>query len=259
MTATAITAESVIEALPGILEKRPEIRYKFYAIIEEKFPSREETNRILEELKSMREESNKRFEAVDRRFEAVDRRFEEMRADMDKRFEAVDRRFDAMHEEIMSIKSDVSRIDDRVTRIDSDVQEIKKSQKEISVSLLPFMRRGGYHFEDTVKGVIEMALKIKDGKIEHFTEEIDGEEIERDAYVHNGEKILFEIKSRVQRRDVSYFIRDIKLVEQKIGKVRPVMIGFLIDESALEYCNKAGIEVINPDVDLAKEKKAQHN
>jgi len=173
----------------------------------------------------------------------------------------------------MSIKSDVSRIDDKVTRIDdrvtriddrvtrmdNDLGEIKKSQKEISVSLLPFMRRGGYHFEDTVKGVIEMALKIKDGKIEHFTEEIDGEEIERDAYGNNGEKILFEIKSRVQRRDVSYFIRDIKLVEQKIGKVRPVMIGFLIDESALEYCNKAGIEVINPDVDLAKEKKAQHN
>ncbi|ODS37357.1 MAG: hypothetical protein A7315_13565 [Candidatus Altiarchaeales archaeon WOR_SM1_79] len=241
MTAAAITAESVIEALPGILEKRPEIRYKFYAIIEEKFPSREETNRILEEIKSMREESNKRF--------------------------------DAMHEEIMSIKSDVSRIDDRVTRMDdrvtrmddkvtrmdNDMGEIKKSQKEISVSLLPFMRRGGYHFEDTVKGVIEMALKIKDGKIEHFTEEIDGEEIERDAYVHNGEKILFEIKSRVQRRDVSYFIRDIKLVEQKLGKVRPVMIGFLIDESALEYCNKAGIEVINPDVDLAKEKEARHN
>jgi len=104
-----------------------------------------------------------------------------------------------------------------------------------------------------------MALKIKDGKIEHFTEEIDGEEIERDAYGNNGEKILFEIKSRVQRRDVSYFIRDIKLVEQKLGKVRPVMIGFLIDERALEYCNKAGIEVINPDVDLAKEKEAQHN
>ncbi|ODS37363.1 hypothetical protein BEH94_07750 [Candidatus Altiarchaeales archaeon WOR_SM1_SCG] len=241
MAAAAITAESVIEALPGILEERPEIRYKFYAIIEEKFPSREETNRILEEIKSMRKESNKRF--------------------------------DAMHEEIMSIKSDVSRMDDKVTRMDdrvtrmddkvtrmdNDMGEIKKSQKEISVSLLPFMRRGGYHFEDTVKGVIEMALKIKDGKIEHFTEEIDGEEIERDAYVHNGEKILFEIKSRVQRRDVSYFIRDIKLVEQKIGKVRPVMIGFLIDESALEYCNKAGIEVINPDVDLAKEKKAQHN
>jgi len=255
MASSAITAESVIEALPWILEERPEIKYKFYEIIEKKFPAREEMNRILEELKSMREESNKRFEAVDRRFEAVDRRFEavDKRFEaVDRRFEAVDRRFDAMHEEIMSIKSDT-------VRIDSDVQEIKKSQKEISVSLLPFMRRGGYHFEDTVKGVIEMALKIKDGKIEHFTEEIDGEEIERDAYVHNGEKILFEIKSRVQRRDVSYFIRDIKLVEQKLGKVRPVMIGFLIDESALEYCNKAGIEVINPDVDLAKEKEAQHN
>jgi len=64
MTSSAITAESVIEALPGILEERPELIYKFYAIIEEKFPSREETNRILEELKSMREESNKRFEEM---------------------------------------------------------------------------------------------------------------------------------------------------------------------------------------------------
>jgi hypothetical protein len=277
MSSTAITAESIIESLPGILEERPELRYKFYAIIEEKFPLREETNRILEEIKSMREESNKRFEAMDKRFEAVDKRFEEARVEsnkrfeaMDKRFEAMDKRFEAMdkrfeearvesnkrfeamdkrfeemHEEIMSLKSDI-------VRLDSNVREIKKGQDEISINLLPFMRRGGYHFENTVRGVIEMALKIKGGKIEHFLEEIDGEEIERDAYVHNGEKILFEIKSRIQRNDVSHFIRDAKIAEKKLGKVRLVMIGFMIEDDALEYCDKAGIEVIDPNACAVK-------
>ena len=278
MSSTAITAESVIEALPRILEERPELRYKFYAIIEERFPLREETNKILEEIKSMREESNKRFEAMDKRFEearaesnkrfeAMDKRFEEAkvesnkrfeearaesnkrfeeaRVESNKRFEVVDKRFEEMREESMSLKSDI-------VRLDSNVREIKKGQDEISINLLPFMRRGGYHFENTVRGVIEMALKIKGGKIEHFLEEIDGEEIERDAYVHNGEKILFEIKSRIQRRDVSYFIRDAKLAEKKLGKVRLVMIGFMIEDDAMEYCNKAGIEVIDPNAGAVK-------
>jgi len=244
MTSEAITAECVIEALPKILEARPELRYKFYAVIEEKFPSREETNRILEELKIMREESNKRFEAVDKRFEAVD-----------KRFESMDRRFDALHEEIMSIKSNVIRIETDVDEIKVDLKDIKKSQTEIDVNLLPFMRRGGYHFEEVVRGVIERTLKIKNGKIEHPVIKINAEEIEFDAYVHNGEKILFEIKSHLKRRDVSYFINSIKQIELKFGKVRPVMIGFEIDEEALKYCTKKGIEVINPNLGVVKKRE----
>ena len=231
----AATAEGVIEALPWVLEQNPDLKYKIYAILEEHFPPREETNRLLKELKEMREESNKRFAEMR---EESNRRFAEMKEESDKRFEAVDKRFEAMHEEMMSLKS--------------DVREIKKGQDEISINLLPFMRRGGYHFENTVRGVIEMALKIKGGKIEHFIEEIDGEEIERDAYVHNREKILFEIKSRIQRRDVSYFIRDAKLAEKKLGKVRLVMIGFMIEDDAMEYCNKAGIEVIDPNAGAVK-------
>ena len=249
MSSTAITAESVIEALPRILEEKPEIRYKFYEIIEKRFSSRDEMTRVLEEIKILREESNKRFEEMRKE---SNKRFEEMRKDMDKRFEAVDKRFEAVdkrfeeiHEEIMSIKG-------HLVRMDSDIEEIKKGQNEISVNLLPFMRRGGYHFENTVRGVIEMALKIKGGKIEHFLEEIDGEEIERDAYVHNGEKILFEIKSRIQRSDVSHFIRDAKLAEKKLGKVRLVMIGFMIEDDALEYGDKAGIEVIDPNACAVK-------
>ncbi len=44
MTSAVSTAEQVIHLMPRLLDERPDLRYKFYAIIEEKFPPREETN-----------------------------------------------------------------------------------------------------------------------------------------------------------------------------------------------------------------------
>ena len=65
-------AQAILEQLPEILKRSPDLRYKLYELLAEQFASRNEIAEILAEMKSNREEARERFEAADRRFIDLD-------------------------------------------------------------------------------------------------------------------------------------------------------------------------------------------
>jgi len=224
----SITVEEVVESLPWVLEQKPEVKYRVYAILEEHFPPREETNRILEEIRISREESNKRFE--------------EMRIDMDKRFRRVDKRFDKVYK-----------------RFDEQKQDIKDHKKFMQQMVGGFVNRAGDNLEKTVAGTLRYALnrtdikpdslklnrKIKDTKGMLGKK---GEKHEYDLLATNGDFIIFEIKSFPDAGSVYLFARKCDLVIDELNldenKVEKVIVALEKTKKVKDACAENNITLV---------------
>ncbi|MFB3040612.1 MAG: hypothetical protein ACE1ZS_02250, partial [Candidatus Poribacteria bacterium] len=97
----------IFEKLPQVLETDARFAVLVEGILAEKFPRRNEFNRLLDELTQLRLDQNAKFEQVDanienlrreqnEKFHQIDSRFEQM----DSQFEQMDNRFDLLTEDV---------------------------------------------------------------------------------------------------------------------------------------------------------------
>ena len=132
-------ADALLERLPELLAQRPQLRYRIYDILAERFVEKAEFNRLLEEIRASREESNRRFEEAR---EESNRRFEEAREESDRRFEALHRQIDRRYEETDAFNKDTRHF--------------------VNVVVGGFQRHAGSGLEDAVAGTLRVALKTRD-------------------------------------------------------------------------------------------------
>ena len=175
-----------------------------------------------------REESNRRFERMEK---DMDRRFEQAREESSKRFEAMDKKID----------------------------EQGKRTEWLTIQLSPLMGRVGLQFEKIVRGIIERTLDLKEGSVEKliFVDEKDLK-MDIDVYLHNGDQILYDVKSSISRWDVYDFIRKADYAQSRLKKqMRKIVVCFTISKAAKEVCGQFDIEVISPEKDKVKFIKEQ--
>ena len=103
-------------------------------------------------------------------------------------------------------------------------------------------------FREGLKGVVE---KYFGGKVEKWVyEDKDGfvfghpSVVDIDVVVRDGEHVLIEVKSNVDKSDVSILLRKGQLYE-KVKGVKPklAVVSPYVDKKAMEFAREVGIEV----------------
>jgi len=161
---------------------------------------------ILDELRKLREEMAKRSEEHDRKFNEILARLERH----DKRFDALERKIDSLGARwgLMSEEA----------------------------------------FREGLRGVVE---RYFGGKVEKWVyEDKEGfvfghpSVVDVDVVVRDGEHVLIEVKSNIDKSDVSIFLRKGQLYE-KVKGVKPklAIVSPYVDSEAMEFAREVGIEV----------------
>ena len=185
----------IFEKLPQVLETDAHFAVLIEGMLAEKFPRRDEFNRLLDELTQLRLDQNAKFEQVDRRFEQVDAKIENLRREQNEKFQQVDRRFDLLTE-------DVHRLSDRV---DAGLMAVGNLQSRV-----------GRNLEDLAAGTLRYALNRRDispENVELRKSFVDhhgqigpaGRDYEIDIFIDNSSVIVFEVKSNCDSQQLLHF------------------------------------------------------
>ncbi len=261
--------------LPRLLHEDPRFGAEVVGILAQTLSPRSELVRVLEEIASLREDFGLRFEAMDRRFEAlqremaerfeaVDRRFEALEREMAERFEAVDRRFEAMDRRFEALQREMDRRFEAAERrfeaiertlVDHSRALAQHSRwlREVRVGQGSLGRRFGRGLEEAVRATVEEfagvgplraeRLVLRDEAGEVFG--VPGQGIEFDAFVHDGKRILVEVKAYAEPEDVLMFWRKLEFAAKVLGEpFERVLIAPFADRRAVELARQLGIHVL---------------
>jgi len=193
---------------------------------------------------------DRRFEAMDRRFEAMDRRFEALQREMDRRFEAVDRRFEAMDRRFEALQREMDRRFELQARI---LAEHSRTLRRMEVGLGSLGRRFGKGFEEAVRATIEEfagigPLTAERLVIRDVTGELYGvpnQEVEFDAFVHDGRRFLVEVKGFAEPEDVLNFVRKVEFARRHLPEAfEAVLLAPYATKRAVELARELGVQLL---------------
>ncbi len=218
--------------LPRLLHEDPRFGAEVVGILAQTLSPRSELVRVLEEIASLREDFGRRFEAMDRRFEALQR-------EMDRRFEAAERRFEAIERAL----ADHSRT----------LAQRSRWLREVRVGQGSLGRRFGRGLEEAVRATVEEfagvgplraeRLVLRDEAGEVFG--VPGQGIEFDAFVHDGKRILVEVKAYAEPEDVLGFWRKMEFAAKVLGEpFERVLIAPFADRRAVALARQLGTHVL---------------
>ncbi len=240
---------------------------KRFEKMDERFAEmREETNRQFAEMREesdkrfekvderfaeMREESDKRFEKVDERFEKMDERFVEMREESDKRFEKMDERFERVDKSLVELRKDMTKHSEETKK------DMTDHKRFVNQMVGGFGTRAGENIENMVAGTLRYALGreeiyAKNLKLRQKLKDDEGligpkgRKYEYDIYSHNGELMIFEVKSFTNREAVERFNDKVELfikLKKPEGKVNKVIITLDRGRAVVEECKKLGVHL----------------
>ncbi|MBI1928201.1 hypothetical protein HYR99_28645 [Candidatus Poribacteria bacterium] len=244
----------IFEKLPQVLEIDRRFAVLIEGILAEKFPRRDEFNRLLEELTQLRIEQSARFEQVNQRFEQVNQQFERV----NQRFEQVDQRFDRLEARMDGIDARMDRTDNRLEAI---VEGLRRNNDKLDLGLAAvsnLQSRVGRNLEDTFAGALRYALNRRDISPENiqlrksFVDthgEIGppGRDYEIDILIDNSTVIVFEVKSNCNTRDLLHFNDKAEFIRKwdYLNKVvEKVMITLEKNPFLLSKCQELGITLV---------------
>ena len=270
------------ERLPKLLQEDPRFGAEVVGVLQQVLSPRSEFVRVLEEIRALREDFGRRFEAIertlqlhterfeaidrrfeamDRRFEAVDRRFEALQREMDRRFEAVDRRFEALQREMdrrfeavdrrfEALQREMDRRFELQARI---LQVHGRALRRLEVGLGSLGRRFGKGFEEAVRTTIEEFAGVGPLRAERLViRDVAGElygvpnqEVEFDAFVHDGRRFLVEVKGFAEPEDVLNFVRKVEFARRHLPEpFEAVLLAPYATRQAVALARKLGVRLL---------------
>lgn len=258
-----MSEEELALRLIEIAKRNPRIRAALYELLVEHFVTKDEVKRILEELKAMREDYNRRMEELRREFneriEALERRMEEMRADFNERMESLERRMVELREDfnrrMEEMRADFNR---QMVELRTELtREIELLREQLSALGTRWGLLAEDAFRNAIRGILSRyGLRVE--KWEYFDRDglVYGEPsvVEVDVLIKDGEHMLLEIKSSVDRSDVAELVRIGELYERVTG-VKPILaiVSPYIRERARELAKRRGILVFTSSEELVRE------
>ena len=256
------------DKLPRLLQEDPRFGAEVIGVLQQTLSPRSELVRVLEEIRALREDFGRRFEAIERtlelhteRFEAMDRRFEALQQDMDRRFEAMDRRFEALQQDMdrrfeavdrrfEALQREMDRRFELQARI---LAEHGRTLRRMEVGLGSLGRRFGKGFEEAVRATIEEfagigpltaeRLVIRDVAGELYG--VPNQEVEFDAFVHDGRRFLVEVKGFAEPEDVLNFVRKVEFARRHLPEAfEAVLLAPYATKRAVELARELGVRLL---------------
>ena len=189
----------------------------------------DEFARMLDEFTSFRKETQLNFEHIDHRFEQVDHRFEQ-----------VDQRLAEMTHQMGDLSADTRQLRDWVELIAGGLQNrTGRSLEKVIAGAL----RLGLKRSDIVPEQVKLRQKISDPLGLVFKA---GKEKEVDIVAHNGELLVFEVKSAPDNDDVDDFADKVALLrlQHPDKQVQGVFVAVGAEEHIRQRCRDLGILLI---------------
>lgn len=235
------------EHLPKLLQEDPLFGAQVVGVLQQALSPRSELVRVLEEIRALREEFGRRFEAMDRRFEAMDRRFEALQREMDRRFEALQREMDLRFEALQR------EMDRRFGAVDRRFELQAAVLRRMEVGLGSLGRRLGRGFEEAVRATVEEfagvgplraeRLVLKDTQGELYG--VRNQDVEFDAFVHDGRRFLVEVKAFAEPEDVLNFVRKVEFARRRLTEpFEPVLLAPYATAQAVQLARELGVRLL---------------
>ena len=259
----------IFEKLPQVLETDARFAVLIEGILAEKFPRRNEFNRLLDELTQLRldqnakfEQVNQRFEQVDNRFEQVDANIENLRREQNEKFQQIDRRFEQVDENIENLRREQNakfeQVDNRFDLLTEDVHRLSDRVDAGLMAVGNLQSRVGRNLEDLAAGTLRYALNRRDISPENMELRksfVDhhgqigpaGRDYEIDIFIDNSSVIVFEVKSNCDSQqllhfnDKAEFIRKLDYPDKPCEKV---MITLEKNAYLQNKCRELGIVLV---------------
>ncbi len=223
----------ILTELPIILETDAEVRQMIIDLAAGRFSDRRQTDdrfdRILDELRRDREESARKWDENTRKWEENSRRWDENEK--------------TLHQMFAEMKA---------------IREEAKTRHDHSIGALG-ARWGIYSeqaFRNGLRAILEMSFGVQVLNLNEFDHagEVFGkpDQVEIDIIIRNGETIVCEIKSAVDKSDVYVLERKARFYEKHHGRPvnRILAISPMIDERAKPVAAKLGIETYTHSQDV---------
>ena len=122
----------VLRELPKILMQDPQFVVIIEDVIKEKFPWRDDFNRLLEELKLLREDTNRQFEQVNQRLEHNEQQIALRQEDTNRQFEQVNQRLEQNEQQIVLLREEMKQRFEQVERQFEQVnQRLEQNEQQI--------------------------------------------------------------------------------------------------------------------------------
>ena len=238
--------KSIVEGLPILLEKKPEIKMVIYRILAKEFPTRTEISEFVDEMRKSRiqfeEERKNQFKMLYQGGEKLDKQGEdlkEIRTDIKSHGETLGKHGEMLEKHGADLKDIKNELTDHRTvlkRLDKGIGTIGR---KIGADLEKLTRN---IYLETLKKENISIQKIKRGeKIK-----VDEEEFEIDIYSENTTIILFETKYSATLDDATEFFHKIELI-QKVNPSKRIR-AFLIAVNTLDdidgFCKQHNISLI---------------
>ena len=250
--------EIILKELPGLIKRDPKTREFILQLAQERFADKKKTEdrfeALLQEIKSLREEGEKRWQENLKRLERMEiewnkkweeneKRWQETQAEWNKKWEENQKRWEENEKRWQENQKVINQI----------LNEIKLLHRKHDTSIGALGARWGFRaersFRDAIKGILEESFPVSVQRYHAMDEEgmVFGrpDQIELDLIVKDGEVIIAEIKSSISKGDVAAFIRKVEFYTKKEERTvtRKLLISPMIDSSAKEFAESAGIEV----------------
>jgi hypothetical protein len=268
----------ILQELPRLIEKDPELREAVLRISREHFAPREETrdrfDQLLEEIRQMRLESERKWAEDIRRWEEQtkqwqdnQRRWEEQTKqwqDNQRRWEEQTKQWQdnqrRWEEQSKQWQDNQRRWEEQTKQWQENQEQIRKLIAAIEkvdqkgdTRLGALGARWGLYTEQAFRNALQAMLQEFAGlDVIHVTEwdaegEVFGypEEIELDLIIKNGVLILGEIKSSVSKGEMYLFVKKVHFYEKLHNRKadRLVIISPMVEPKALEVAHKLGIQI----------------
>jgi len=275
--------EIILKELPGLIKRDPKTREFILQLAQERFADKKKTEdrfeALLQEIKSLREEGEKRWQENLKRLERMEiewnkkweeneKRWQETQAEWNKKWEENQKRWEENEKRWQETQAEWNkkweenqkrweenekRWQENQKVINQILNEIKLLHRKHDTSIGALGARWGFRaersFRDAIKGILEESFPVSVQRYHAMDEEgmVFGrpDQIELDLIVKDGEVIIAEIKSSISKGDVAAFIRKVEFYTKKEERTvtRKLLISPMIDSSAKEFAESAGIEV----------------
>ena len=255
--------EQLLQELPRLLREDPALRQAVLDLVRPYFADREVTEGrfevLLEELRRMREEGERRWqehlEEERRRWEEWERRWQEHLEEERRRWEEWEQRWEQhmaqWEAHLEEERRNWAEYRQTIQRLQTDIRALDHRIRTVLGSIgSRWGRRTEGTFRNAIIGILQEyvpevqveRILFRDERGEVFGYPSD---IELDLFIHNGRRILGEIKSSMSQADVYAFVRKVRLYESLTGEQADqlIVISPMMEPKALELAERLGVQV----------------
>jgi hypothetical protein len=255
----------LVSELPKWLREHPELRYTLEGVLAETFVRRDEWQnlmRALEKLAEGQQELQRTLQEVLRQqaeHSQALRALQEQQAEHSRTLQEHSRILQEHTQALRDMQKQLAEHSEAIRSLQEEQVKHSELLRRLDAKIGALGRRWGLLSEAAFREGMYELLTPYGFRVERFwARDEEGfvfgrpEQIEIDLLVRNETTIAAEIRSSVSKADVWVFLRKVEFLERLLNRKidRKAIISPFVDDDALEFAHKTGVEVFTAPEEL---------